>query len=119
MKFTFILLLIVLIIILGFNISVLRKELRRTIEYSKFIEESNEELHRKLIRLSEVNSGNEKLLNELDQIIEEFDRKVPFATMEKNIPKRMWNDIKPIIDRIQAFQEARRKRLLQSGSQYN
>jgi len=116
-KFAFILLLIVLIIILGFNISTLRKELRSAMEYSKFIEESNEELHRKLIRLSEVNSEKEKLLNEVDQIIEEFDRKVPFATMEKNIPKRIWNDIKPIINRIQVFQEARGKGLLQSDSQ--
>lgn len=117
MKFIFILLLIVLIIILGFNISALRKELRNAIEYSELIEERNDELQRKLIRLSEINSGNEKLLNELDQIIEEFDSKVPFVTMEKNIPKRMWNDIKPIINRIQVFQEARRKRFLQSDSQ--
>lgn len=110
MKFALIVFLIVLIIILGFNISALRKELRSAIEYSEFIEKNNDELHGKLIRLSEINSEKEKLLNEIDQIIEEFDSKVPFATMEKNIPKRMWNDIKPIINRIKVFQETRGKR---------
>ena len=44
-------------------------------------------------------------------------QKVSRATMKKYVPKRMWNDIKPIIDRLQVFQEGREKRLSQSDPQ--
>lgn len=117
MKFALIYFLIVLIVILGFNIYALRRELRSAMEYSGFMEESNDKLHRELMLISRINSENEKLLNEGDQILKEFDSKVPFATMEKNIPKRVWDDIKPIIDKIQLFQEARREKLLRNNTQ--
>jgi predicted PurR-regulated permease PerM len=117
MKFALIFFLIGLVIVLGFNISTLRKELQNTIEDAEFMEERNNKLQRELMRLSRVNSENEQLLNELDQSLKEFNSKVPFATMKKYIPKRVWDDIKPIIDRLQVFQEARGKGLSQSNPQ--
>ncbi|MDP2921370.1 MAG: hypothetical protein Q8O12_03260 [Candidatus Omnitrophota bacterium] len=114
MKLVLIFFLIGLVIFLSFNISVLRKELRDTIEHAEFMEKGNDKLRIELISLRRINSGNEQLLNELDQSLKELNSKVPFATMDKYIPKQVWNDIKPIIDRLQIFQEARGKRLSQS-----
>lgn len=117
MKSVLIFFLIGLVMVLGFNTFILQKEVRSTTEYAEFMEKGNDGLRRELTRLNRVNSENEKLLNELDQSLKEFDSKVPFATMNKYIPKRVWNDIKPIIDRLQIFQEERVKRLPQSDSQ--
>lgn len=117
MKSALILFLICLVIVLGFNIYTLRKELRDTIEHANFMEEGNNKLQRDLMRLSRANSENEQMLNELDQSLKEFNSKVPFATMNKYVPKRVWNDIKPIIDRLQIFQEVREKRLSQNDPQ--
>lgn len=111
MKSALIFFLISLVIILGFNIYILRKELRNSVEYAEFMEKGNDGLRRELTRLNRVNNENEKLLNELDQILKEFNTKVPFAAMNKYIPKRVWNDIKPIIDRLQVFQEERERRV--------
>jgi len=119
MKSALIFFLIGLVVILGFNIYTLKKELRDTIEHAKFMEEGNDKLQRDLMRLNRANSENEQMLNELDQSLKEFNSKVPFATMKKYVPKRVWNDIKPIIDRLQIFQEAREKRLPQSISNNN
>ncbi|HAZ10160.1 MAG: hypothetical protein A2047_01425 [Omnitrophica bacterium GWA2_41_15] len=116
MKSALIFFLIGLVIVLGFNIYTSRKELRDTIEHAKFMEEGNNKLQRDLMRLSRANSENEQMLNELDQSLKEFNSKVPFATMKKYIPKRVWNDIKPIIDRLQVFQETKEK-LSQGSSQ--
>ena len=116
MKSALIFFLIGLVIVFGFNIYTLRKELRDTIEHAKFMEEGNNKLHRDLMRLNITNSENEQMLNELDQSLKEFNNKVPFATIKKYIPKRVWNDIKPIIDRFQAFQETGEK-LSQNSSQ--
>lgn len=107
MKSVSILFLIGLVIVLGFNIVSLRKELRNTAEHAEFMEEGNNKLRMELTRLTKVNIGNERLLNELDQSLKEFDSKIPFSTMDKYIPEKVWDSIKPIIDRLQAFQEAR------------
>lgn len=117
MKSALIFFLIGLVIVLSFNIHTLKKELWDTIEHAKFMEEGNNKLHRDLMRLTGVNSENEQMLNELDQILKEFNSKAPFTTMKKHVPKRVWDDIKPIIDRLQVFQEAREKRLPQSNPQ--
>ena len=117
MKSALIFFLIGLVIVLGFNIYALKKELRDTIEHAKFMEEGNNKLQRDLMRLNRANSENEQMLNELDQSLKEFNSKVPFATMKKYVPRRVWNDIKPIIDRLQVFQEAREKRLSESNPQ--
>jgi hypothetical protein len=107
MKIVLISFLIILIIILGFNIAALRRELRNTTEHAEFMEEGNNKLRMELERLMKVNSGNEQILNELDQSLKELDSKIPFATMNKYIPKKVWDSIKPIIDRLKAFQEER------------
>jgi len=117
MKPALIFVLIGLVIILGFNIYTLKKELRDTVEHAKFTEEGNNKLQRDLMRLSRANSENEQMLNELDQSLKEFNSKVPFATMKKYVPRRVWNDIKPTIDRLQAFQEVRETRFLKNYPQ--
>lgn len=109
MKSILIVFLIGMVIIFGFNIFTLKKELRDAVEYSEFMEEGNNKLRKELIRLTRINSGNEQLLNELDQSLKELDSKLSFADMKKHIPKRVWNNIKPIIDQLQAFREAREK----------
>ena len=92
---------------MAFNIFSLRKELQGVREQSVALEERNDILQRELMRVAGVNSENERFLDELEQSIREFDSKMPFDTLEKYIPKSMSNDIKPIIDRIRVFQEAR------------
>jgi GTP1/Obg family GTP-binding protein len=110
MKSALIFFLIGLVIILGFNISVLRKNLRDTAKHAEFIEEGNNKLRMELARMMKINNGNEQLLNELSQSLEEFNSKAPFESIKKYIPGKMWKGIKPIIDRLQAFQEAREKK---------
>jgi len=119
MKPALIFVLIGLVVILGFNIYTLKKELRDIIEHAKFMEEGNNKLQRDLMRLSRTNSENEQMLNELGQSLKEFNSKVPFATMKKYVPGRVWNDIKPIIDRLQVFQETRERIFPQSVSNNN
>jgi len=99
--------LIGLVTLFGFNISGLRKELMAAREYARQIEERNSKLQRELMRLSRVNSENERFLSELEQNIKEFENKLPFSSLEKYIPKHILNDAKPIIEKLQVFQKVR------------
>lgn len=107
MKSAIIFVLIGLVVLFGFNISGLRKELLSTREYARQTEERNNQLQREMMRLSRVNSENERFLSELEQNIREFESKLPFSSLEKYIPKPILNDVKPIIEKLRSFQEAR------------
>ncbi|PIP18959.1 MAG: hypothetical protein COT38_02865 [Candidatus Omnitrophica bacterium CG08_land_8_20_14_0_20_41_16] len=112
MKSVILFILIGLVVFLGFSISGLRKELLSVKEYARQTEERNSQLQRELVRLSRVNSENEKFLSELEQNIKEFENKLPFSSLEKYIPKSILNDVKPIIENLQVFQKARENSIL-------
>ena len=112
MKSVILSILIGLVVFLGFSISGLRKELLSVKEYARQTEERNSQLQRELMRLSRVNSENERFLSELEQNIKEFENKLPFSSLEKYIPKPILNDVKPIIENLQVFQKARENSIL-------
>ena len=112
MKSVILFILIGLVVFLGFSISGLRKELLSVKEYARQTEERNSQLQRELMRLSRVNSENERFLSELEQNIKEFETKLPFSSLEKYIPKPILNDVKPIIENLQVFQKARENSIL-------
>lgn len=112
MKSAILFILIGLVVFLGFNILGLRQELLSAKEYSRQIEERNNQLRRELMRLNRVNSENERFLNEFEQSIKEFENKLPFSSLKKYIPKPILNDVKPIIERLEAFLEARENVIL-------
>ena len=112
MKSVILFILIGLVVFLGFSISGLRKELLSVKEYARQTEERNSQLQRELMRLSRVNSENERFLSELEQNIKEFENKLPFSSLEKYIPKPILNDVKPIIENLQVFQKARENSIL-------
>jgi len=107
MKSVFIIFLTGLVIFLGFSVSSLRKELLNTRERTTFLEERNDSLQKELMRLNRVCSEKEQFLDEIEQSITELENKVPLETLQRHIPKKTWDEIKPIIDRLQAFREAR------------
>ena len=51
-------------------------------------------------------------MNEIEQSVTELESKVDLETLERYIPKKIWSEIKPIIDRLQDFQKEREKRVL-------
>jgi len=93
-------------IFLGFSVSSLRKELLGERERIAFLEKGNDLLQAKLMNLSKVCSEKERFLNEIEQGIKELESKVPLETLERYTPKKTWDEIKPIIERLQAFREA-------------
>jgi len=107
MKSAIIFVLIGLVVLFGFNISGLRRDLLSTREYARQTEERNSQLQRELMRLNRVNSENERFLSELEQNIREFENKLPFSSLKKYIPKPILNDVEPIIEKLQGFQKAR------------
>ena len=112
MKSAILFILIGLVVFLGFSNSGLRKEALSVKEYARQMEERNSRLQRELMHLSRVNSENERFLSELEQNIKEFEDKLPFSSLEKYIPKPILNDIKPIIERLESFQEGRKNSIL-------
>ena len=79
-----------------------------------FLEERNDLLQKELMRLNRTCSEKDRFLNEIEQSITELESKVPLETLERYIPKKTWDEIKPIVDRLQAFGEARGKNILSS-----
>jgi hypothetical protein len=107
MKLALIIFFSVLAIVLGFSASSLQKELLSARESNAFYEERNDDLQRELTRMNRAYNEKERFLNGIEQSIAEFKSKVELETLERNIPKKIWNEIKPIIDRLKTFQETR------------
>jgi len=97
----------VLAIILGFSVSSLQKELLNARKNAAFYEKRSDELQRELMRVNRLYSEKERFLEEIEQSITELESKVQLETLERYIPKKTWSEIKPIIDRLKAFQEQR------------
>ncbi|MFZ2602833.1 MAG: hypothetical protein WAX79_02390, partial [Candidatus Omnitrophota bacterium] len=87
--------------------SSLQKELLSARNNSAFYEKRSEDLQRELMRVNRILLEKERFLNEIEQSITELESKVELETLERYIPKKTWSEIKPIIDRLKAFQEAR------------
>ncbi|MFA4888902.1 MAG: hypothetical protein WC628_04945 [Candidatus Omnitrophota bacterium] len=107
MKSVIIVILTGLAIVLGLSVSSLQKELLSAKEKAVSSGEIREYLERELKRVSMVYEEKERLLEEIEQNITELESKVPLETLERYIPKKTWGEIKPIIDRLNAFQEER------------
>lgn len=107
MKLALIIFLVVLVIVLGFSVSSLQKELVSVRESSAFYEKRNDDLQKELMRMNRVCDEKERVLNEIEQSVAELESKVDLETLERYIPKKTWSEIKPIIDRLQDFQRAR------------
>ena len=107
MKLALIIFLTVLAIVLGFSVSSLQKELVSVRESNAFYEKRNDDLQRELMRVNRAYNEKERFLDEIEQSIAELESKVELETLERYIPKKTWEEIKPIIDRLKAFQEER------------
>jgi Tfp pilus assembly protein PilN len=114
MKFALIIFLAGVTIFLGFSVFFLRKELLNERGRIAFLEEGNDSLQKKLMHLNRAHSEKERFLNEIEQGIRELESKVPLETLERYTPKKTWDEIKPIIDKLQAFLEVREKNILPS-----
>ncbi|MFZ2937292.1 MAG: hypothetical protein WA066_01125 [Candidatus Omnitrophota bacterium] len=107
MKLALIIFLALIAVVLGFSVSSLRKELTSAQENAAFHEKRSEDLQRELMRVNRAYAEKERFLDEIEQSITELESKVQLETLERYIPKKTWSEIKPIIDRLKAFQEAR------------
>lgn len=107
MKLVFILFLTGLVVFLGFSVFSLRKELLSAREHTVFIEERNNSLQKELMRFNRTCSEKGRFLIEIEQSITELESKVPLETLQRYIPKKTWDEKKPIVDRLQVFREAR------------
>lgn len=98
---------LLLAIILGFSVFYLQKELRVARNNDAFYEKRNGDLQRELTRLNRICDGKERLLKEIEENIAELENKVQLETLERYIPRKTWDEIKPAIDRLKALKEAR------------
>lgn len=107
MKSVIIAVLTVAVISFGFSVFSLQKGLLSAKESTAILERRNEKLQRELMRVNRLYADRERFLSEIEQSIEELDSKVDLKPLERHIPKKEWGEIKPIIDRLKAFQHGR------------
>lgn len=106
MKSLFIIFLAVAVIVVGFRVFSLKNELLSVQENAAFLKERSDELQRELMRVHTACAEKERFLEEIKKSIAELESKVDLDTLEQHIPKKTWSEIKPIIDKLKAFQEA-------------
>ncbi len=105
MKSALIILLVISVIILGIGFSASQKELVTAKKSAAFYEKRSDDLQRELARVNRDCAGKERILNEIEQNIEELESRIQLETLERYLPKKTWAEIKPIIDRLKALQE--------------
>jgi TolA-binding protein len=107
MKSTLILLLSISVIILGLGFSASQKELVAANKNAAFYEKRSDDLQRELVRVNRACAEKERFLNKIEGSIEELEGRIQLETLERYLPKKMWTEIKPIIDRLKALQAER------------
>jgi TolA-binding protein len=107
MKSVIIAVLTVAVIVFGFSVFSLQKELLSAKESTTISEKRNEELQRELMRVNRLYTDKECFLSEIEQTIAELDGKIDLETLERYIPKKKWSEIEPVIDKLKAFRQER------------
>jgi len=108
MKSAIITILVVVAIVLGFSVYSLQKELLNTKESAALSEKGNDDLQRELMRVNRLHADKERILSGIEEAVAELDSKIDLKTLEKHIPKKKWNEIEPVIDKLKAFQQERK-----------
>jgi len=119
MKSALIIFLAVLAIALGFSVSSVQKELLSVRKNAAFYEKRSDDLQGELMRVNRAYNAKERFLDEIEQSITELESKVELETLERYIPKKTWGEIKPIIDRLQAFSKEREENKSSGGHKEN
>lgn len=109
MKTTLIIVLSLLTAVSGFGVFSLQRELMSVKSNLDFLEKSNDGLRRQLTRVNRLYTENERILDEVEQGVKELEAKIDLETLERYVPKRTWNELKPAIDRLKALKGARVK----------
>ncbi len=107
MKFILTSLLGILVIILGLSVYNLQKEFSNARESAIFYSQRSDDLQSELMRLSKECAQKEEFLVEIEESITKLENKIQLENLERSIPKKTWDEIKPIIDRLRVFQESR------------
>jgi hypothetical protein len=97
----------VIVAVLGFNVSSLRKEILSIRESAAFYEKEAMACRGELTRVNRVCDEKERFLNEIEQSITELESKAQLETLERYIPGKTWSEIGPIINKLKVFQETR------------
>ncbi|MDD3087277.1 MAG: hypothetical protein PHP89_01785 [Candidatus Omnitrophica bacterium] len=100
MKRIAIFLLISLLFVLGSTVYFLRKELSLSRESALFYERRNAQLQEELMRVSRLYGENKRFLDGLKENIEELERSVDLDSIERYLPKKIWHEVEPVVDRI-------------------
>ncbi|MDP3041667.1 MAG: hypothetical protein Q8N62_02900 [Candidatus Omnitrophota bacterium] len=116
MKSALIIFLIVVVVVLGYRGSLLQKELLSVRGSAAFYEKRSDDLQRELMRMSSLYREEERILDGIEENIAELENKINLETLERYIPKKTWDEIKPVVDRLQSFGKEREKSRL-SGDQ--
>lgn len=88
----------------GLYVFSLKKELAAAVERAGFYSKRSDDLGSEVLRVSRSFDEQKKVLYEIKQSITELEDKVQLETLQRSIPKKTWDEIKPIIDRLKAFQ---------------
>ena len=90
---------------LGLRVSALQKELVNARERAELYNKRNEDMQYEVMRLSRAYDGEKRIVAEFKENITDLEDKVQLETLEKYIPKKTWDEIKPIIDKLKAIEE--------------
>jgi polyhydroxyalkanoate synthesis regulator phasin len=105
----------VLLIILGFSVYFLQKELLSARESIALYEKRSSNLERELVRMGGLYAEEKRVLDEIEQSISELENKIDLETLERYIPKNTWDGIRPVVDRLRAFGKEREKGRFSGG----
>jgi hypothetical protein len=105
MKWVIIVLLTAVVVVLGLNVSSLQKELVSANARAELYNKRSDELQYEVMRVSRAYDGEKRIVHEIEESITELENKVQLETLQRSIPKKTWDEIKPIIDKLKAFRE--------------
>ncbi|MDD5661458.1 MAG: hypothetical protein PHI07_06270 [Candidatus Omnitrophica bacterium] len=104
-----------LLIILGFSVYYLQKELLSAKESIALYEKRSGNLERELVRIGSLYAEEKRVLDEIEQSVSELESKIDLETLERYIPKNTWDGIRPVVDRLRAFGKEREKGRFSGG----
>ncbi len=101
--------LVVVAVILATRAYYLQKELFILQDSSMLCGKKIEYLQQELMRLNSIQADKDRILNEIEGALMELESKVDLKDLERHIPRKKWDEIGIVIDKLKAFQQERQE----------
>lgn len=95
----------VIVIALSMSVFFLKRDLARAKTSEEFYQKRGDDLQNEVMLLRKINDDRDRTLHEISESVAQLERKVELETLRRYVPKKTWDEVSPIIEKLKGIGE--------------